>query len=360
MYKKTLIGIAVFVVLCFGAMGWWYWNFLNAQKQSATQTPFAYLQENNAAFAEATALFRAGKYAEARVKYEESLALAKNPVQEGQIQIKVALSQQGAGDLHGALKTYQSIAANNTYIKFVRAYAVQSLGKLYDLNGDPAILEETFSVEPFASMRVEGNVPRSYRRLYEYASSFYPLAESELKIGTWYVNVLIGQKRGTVTLAATTTDSFMRVVHQKLASAERDILRVQKDPNESFSMPEILKRKAILLSGMAELGEATREEVNRAYVTAMNSYATLGGEKDGFMRFYYALYLANIGANAEVVSTLSPFYTTSVYASSQTESFFRTERENYLGRKASLRRLAGVDVNFKQYLETLGWTSADF
>lgn len=360
----TIVSILILLLAAILGGGWFYVHSLISkdfagQQISTNQTPFASLSASNSAFAQATSLYNARDYIGALAKYREALATSKNPVEEGQIEIKIGNALLKSGDVNGAIDTFQMIAQKNTYTKITRAYAVQNIGLIYDATGQ-SVIAKTFAVEPFSSMYASSSIPLSYRHLYEYAVSLYPLAESELRVGDWYASALVQQKKGIISLSASSTTLFTTIARAKIGAANADITRIQADPNEVGIMPEVLKRKALVIGKLAEAGVISLADADAAYRKAMNTYAALGPGQDGFMRYFYAAYLTRVASTSPAITILAPLYSNNLYKGTDVESFFASERDNNLSQKFVLQRLAKVDPGFKQYLQSLGWKDSDF
>lgn len=355
------VAIAIGALIIVAIVAWWY---AQGPRYSLEDTPYEALTEQSTAFSEAEQLYKEGRFTEARAKYESALVSALDPIQEGQIHVKIAHTWRGDGDFIKAIGLYKAIADNARNIKFVRAYAIQNMAVLYDLNGDAAITDEIFKGEPYVSMLEEGNVPQAYVRLYEYASSFYPLALPELRVASWHAQRLIDARNKRVTLEQPEIDASKILIHEKLKNADADIERIRNDQNEVRMLPEIFKRRAVLLGKMAYIGETTFTEADDAFVQAMNVYTATGRPgADGMVRYYYASYLLGLlkPRHEDLRSVLGPFYAPdSPYASSTAVSFFRSERTNALRQKYVLTGFGRIDLNFQAFLKTLGWTEADF
>lgn len=360
--KRTFplwIGFAALAVIVAGAL--WYYSFVATTPPGVSENPAATLLENNVAYAEAYELNSAGKFSEARAKYEQALLEADTPASEAQIKMKIAHTVRDDGDLVRAAQLYIEIANDSSYTSMARAYAVQALALLGDYTGDSAVRAETFKVEPFASLRVPNNFQLSYRNLFEYASSLYPLAIPELRSAMWYAQSLLRDERGGLDLRPETAAEYRAIVEASLARANADIARTKDDPNEAVLKPEIARSRAIVLGRMALAGYGSLEEAEQAYASALQEHLDRGVPRDGYMRYWYALYLVEVGNRTnDIVTLLAPLYTDPAYTSSNVVSFLTTERNNQLGAKVRLQALADIDPNFKDFLISLGWTASDF
>lgn len=358
--------LLVVAALALGGFAWWLGLLPigasrgGSQEYTSETTPFDVLVQKNNAFAEAEALFQSGRYQDAKQKYQEALAGASDTLQEGQIKIKIAHATLYGGDPESAIQMYKELAASNVYIDFVRAYAVQTLGYMLVSPEYVSYLPTVFSGEPYASFFVEDDKALSYRNLFDYASSFHPLALPELFSANWYADELVRmQDSGAEDSAARAL--YLETINEKLANAEADLQRVSKDENERVIVPEVYKRRATLLGKLAVLGEVSTQEAEQAFVEAMNLHALRGAGVDGYMRFFYAEYLNALGDGRveDLRTVLAPFYTSSAYAQSSAIGFFRDEKSNQFLQKETLQEFANKDPKFKDLLISLGWTQTD-
>jgi tetratricopeptide (TPR) repeat protein len=352
---KILIG---FLILCVAALcSYVGWVLLQPEpvSYSTDNTPFSVLMKDNRAFVTGQSLSDTGQFPQARDAFIEALSSAKDLAQESQIEYKIALTYQAEGDFPSAIRKFKEIAANEKYPAIGRAYAVQSMAMLFNYSGDREVLRETFSTSPFSEMFSQDNIPLSYSRLYEFASSLYPLAIADLHIANEYASQLLKER------VASTSDERRAVVREKLQSADREIVKMQNDPNINMFVPEALKRKAIVMGKWALLGETTQEAAQESYRAAINTSISIGPGKDGLVRYFYALYMNAYGAGRRntVRQILSPLYSDPVYKNAEVSIFLKNERVDALGHKGNIRRLAGADPLFKSYLMELGWAEQD-
>jgi hypothetical protein len=288
------------------------------------------------------------------------LSLAQNDAEEAQIKVKIAHTVRDEGNLVRAAQLYKEIAVQEEYPAMARAYSAQALG-LLDNYGNSAVRVETFKDEPFAAMFVPDDPVLSYRHVFEYASSLYPLALSELRIASWYAGELLKEADGEINLTENEIATYHATVMDKLQRASIDAARTKDDPNEAYLKPEIARMRAIVLGWMVLAGYDFKHDAEQAYVDAMYEYSLTGAPNDGFMHYWYATYLSSFADRRDaVIQALTPLYTNPVYASSGVATFFTAERNNRLGSKGILQRLAKVDPKFKGFLTSLGWTNADF
>ena len=367
---RALNTVSIIIVVAFvAAAGAWYFGFFPALPErgvvedvasgtynTTTNTPFVTLTKQNPTFVEANALFDTGRYAEAIAKYQESLANAVDPVQEGQIKWRIALSQDFARMYPEAIASYKEVASNQLYSRFVRAYSVQNMAAMLLKPETLRFKSEIFTGVPYGSIgNLEGQTATN--SLFEYAASIYPLAFSELYTANFYASRLVSD----ATVAANEKSAILAVIQDKLANADADIERLRVTPNERPQMSEALKRRATLLGKLVQLGVESAETADTAFKEALALNAVSSPAQEGYVRFYYAQFLESLGESRveDLRSVLAPFYEDDAYADSSVMAFFAAEKNNQLNSKVSLQRIAAADPKFKQMLTSLGWTDAD-
>ncbi len=330
---------------------------------TSENTTFDVLSRTNTAFTDATALADAGQFELAKTKYQEALSGAVDSQQRAQIKYKMVSMDELLGNYSGAISGYKALVSDPDAYDYVQAYAIQSLGLMYYTFGHdhPEILSETFTGEPYASFRIKGeSVNAAYRRLFEYGSTFKPLAYAEARIADWYVREAVRMQES----GASETDiaRIVTLVKASLGRMDADLERIQEEPNEKRIVPTVILRKAEVLGRLSRLGEATTNEAEAAYQQAV-ALAALGGPgNDGFARFNYAMFLSQAFSELrrdDIVSLLQPFYEQpDVYASSPATGFIRSQRAEVSSlQHTTILDLAKLDDGFKEHLMSLGWTS---
>ena len=380
-HTTRFLTILVVLVVIFCGAGLFGWEYYLHQQQLASeaasvanQTTYEKLLAENAAFAKADALYKAGQVTEAEAELNTAFQSAKTPAEEGQIQFKLATvienDFKNPDQALTAIPLLKTIAADTSYPAIVRASAVQQMGAaFYDLGGDSRFTKEIFKDEPYKSLYVKNYTNLSYRKLFEYAAALYPLAYSELKIANWYANQIslsVPPVKGVakVTLSSEQITAYKETIRQNIAAADQDIARIKDDPNQNAPVPLLLEEEGVVVGKMQILGDASFGDPEKFYAQALTLFdAAQPAGSDGFVRFNYALYLAQrFGSSraGDIVNLLAPFYTTSVYKGSSAQNQFISERNNILGSKPAFVTLASIDPNFKSFLISLGWKETDF
>ncbi|HEV3245025.1 MAG TPA: hypothetical protein VG102_01570 [Candidatus Paceibacterota bacterium] len=333
-----------------------------ATQYSSTDTVFSTLMSSNSEFAQGTQLSQTGQYDQALPYYKQALSSASDPAQEGEIAFKIAVVTEKSGGYSGylaAIPLLKAVAANTSYTNITRAYAVQEMGLMFYTYADPKITAAIFGDSPYTSLYVQNDTALSYRHLFEYAASFYPLALSDLRVASWYANELASSNA-----ASTSTQAYTSIIQQQITAANTDITRMKSDPNEEGYVPTALMREALIAGDMQLAGTTSFGDVDALFKQDLDLYAADGmPQYDAFARYNYASLLYRLYGSSrlsDVTQILSPLYASKSYKGSSFEEFLRNERANVTGEKAHIIQLAKVDPAFKQYLETLGWTSSDF
>lgn len=334
-----------------------------ASKYSDTNTPFVALMKTNADFLNAQNFMKAKNYPEAIASYQFALLSATDSIQKAQIEFKIAMATAAAGVPIAAIKIYKQLVADITNIPIMRAYAVQAIGMLYYAGLDDSITTEIFKEEPYKSFFVPGDTVLSYRQLFDYGSSFYPLAVPELYIADWYAMHITTLYKTSSTSPEVT--AAMAIIEQKFKNADVDIKRTQSNTNENQLIPLALLRKAVTTGKLSYLGLTSSTDAESAYKTALATYDGFGlpAGSDGYVRYYYALFLFTTYGNkraADVETLLKPLYTDPGHDQYATVAFFKNARMRNDQIKKNFQNLARLDPGLKTYLISLGWKTTDF
>lgn len=368
-----MVSVGIIAIATVALAGWWYmyiYENVSLPRYSETETVYNVLMTENAAFADGDRLLRNGLPDTAVPKFKEALRYAKDPEQEGQIMFKLAAAIEKSEEFESRLEAvpvFKEIATNPAYTNITRAYAVQQLANMFYTYGDSRLTEEIFKDEPFKSYLDRGNLSLSYRRLFGHSSALYPLALSEFRIADWYANTILKLQALSNGENATTTERIARykeIMKVKMANGDRDIERIQDNPNENAVVPGALMRKGVVIAKMRQMGDLSFGDMEPVFQRVINLYVLNGiSKEDGYTRYYYALYLAKFYGTERVTDIrklLSKFYETDIYRNTRVAIFFKNEQKNVLHVKEELVLLASLDPKFKAYLMLLGWENADF
>lgn len=323
-------------------------------------SPYSSLMQNNEHYQKATNLLNSRKYSDAREEYKLALVDASNDTERAQISFDLANATDRAGDPIAAIQLYKQIITNDANIPILRAYAVQNLGRMYRATRDPRVTTEIFKDAPFASMRVDNNDDRSYRRLFEYGSSLYPLGLLELYIANSYITEATANHFSGEALKQVVT-----LAQQKFANADKEVARMSLSPNNELHLiSEVLNNKAITLDKLKAIDQSvTAQRVESAYIQTMNAYATAGASfgDDFYTRISYAGFLAREYGEkraSDIASLLSPLPT--LKDQLKTREAYLINARNNPAQRANLVLLGQLDESFRSLLISLGWHDEDF
>jgi hypothetical protein len=371
-YTKAEMALVALVIVGGAGLYWWGKSASSVPEYFARyagdKTSYEILMEENPSFRTAQELSRQGDRSAARTAYEEALTVAQDPVQEGQIKIKIANLYQNAvenGEYRTAIPLLKEIILNESYPRITRAYALQQMTTLYFSYADPVITEEIFRDQPFASAYDPRDIDLSYHRLLLQASSLYPLALIELRIADRSAYALSDSLLGGQPETSAQLQNYRDDIAFRLANANRDIERIKFDENEKGGLPAILQRKAIVVARLAAAGEDFGDW-EQSFEDLLALHSLRGPQSgDGYAIFHYARFLARIGGEArhdDVRALLAKLHgeNVAVYKGSKFEVYVRNEKDNVLGVKSDFVLLASIDPDFKAYLKGLGWSDTDF
>ncbi len=331
-------------------------NVLAQSQYQSAESAHTALKAENAAYLQANKLRIAEKYADAATAYRTALAGVTDVAQRTEIQFWLAYCDEVSGNYTEAVATYKEIAAASTTVsKMTRAYAIQDLAHMYYRFGDPAITQLIFKDEPYKSLSVPGHTPKSYRKLFDYAASLYPLALSEAYSADWYANQLLA---GT-----TTRPEFKDIIREKLQLAQKDMATVQNDPAQRNTFLNAFERYAVVLGKMKQLGDPSFADPEMAFKELLQYFVTFGMVHDGTERLQYAYYLAHMYGKErapDIRTILAPVDADPASRGVSIIAILRGGRSGNLGAKANLVLLASIDPAFKKTLLSLGWIESDF
>ncbi|MBS4052614.1 MAG: hypothetical protein KGZ69_15645 [Methylomonas sp.] len=315
----------------------------------------------NTAYAEAESFFASGQYGQAKIKYLEALLDARDPIQESQIEFKIALSAEKSGDYPDAITRYKMIIGKATSYRFTRAASAQQLMLMVMEPAAQRYLPLISADAPYSEIVVAGDREMTKKNMAEYASSFYPLALPELIAATWYGQQLLTAVREGG-MSTSTALQYGEKIRQKVENVEKDIVRIQNDPNERRLIPDVMNRKAILYGLLTGLRQVSIDNARAAFETAIQMNAVNGPGQDGFSRYFYAFFISQVPTlgSSDIQAVLRPVYTDPAYVGSPVVTFFMGEKNNALRQKANITAVAQKDADFKAFLMTIGWTGADF
>ena len=376
MSGRVLTGAITLIVLL-GAAVFLFTVFEKKQKQYSLTDPNATvevgLRTSNPDFSEGARMMDSGKFGEAITKFQSALEHTQDPAQEAVVMMHLAVSKEKNNlfaDYAQAVPILKEIVRNQKYPAISRAYAAQELGLMSAVFVDPKLDDVIYADAPFNTMRVSGDNPMTWRNIFQYAASIYPLGASEAQVARWYSNKLIESDRETAPdkkLPPQIFAQYKQEVKDRLAVATRDIQRIKGNVSEAAYVPQALSLMALSVGRMQLLGETSYGDMKDLYTRALEGYQAIGASpyQDGFTRYNYAVLTAKLSTstNSGASAILAPFYTTKNYSKSPVERFLKNAHANddtYKNDYANIILLTKADSKFMEYLKTIGWQSSDF
>lgn len=355
--RKSLILLILAVLAGIAGAFWWYTytNISNNENNEKLGSYSAFLDKNQE-FATGEQLLRSQKYAEAAEYFERALASATNSWEEGQLKYKYAIAISEGGEPLKGIPLLKQIVANDKYTRILHAYAVQYLGHLLYAFNTPAVHAEVFAGEPYERFASSGDAALARRQLFEYASSFYPLGIPELRVAKWYSTEVIRLKKEGAKNDIL-VNNMKNLIRERLAHADAYIEEITDNPNTASYIPEVLYRKGSVLGDLYLAGDTSFGDPEDSFkASILRSGAAVGLEAAA--KYTYASYLAKMygkDRSADIKNLLSDFYTSDKYVATNMYRQIRNEKENLLGQKESILRLASIDKSFAALLTKLGW-----
>ena len=329
--------------------------FLRSQYETAASAHDG-LKSENIAYAQANQLRLAGEYANAAKAYRAALVDVTDTADSAVIKFWLAYSDAASGNYAEAIVVYKELAAASTPLSRVtRAHAVQSIAHMYYRFGKREITQEIFKDEPYKSLFREDDVFLSYRNVFDYAASLYPLALSEVYSADWYADQLLA---GT-----TTRPEFKEIIREKLQLAEQDMASVRDDPTQRYTFLNALEKYAVVLGKMKRIGDNSFEDPDATFKRLMGYFETYRLRSDGTARLQYAYYLSNMYGKertSEIQNLLAPIIADPSAHGLSTVKILKDGRSYRGSTRPNLTLLASIDPAFKKLLISLGWTEKDF
>jgi len=327
--------------------------FLQSQYESAASAHDR-LKSGNAAYAQANQLRVAGKYADAAQAYRAALVGVTDIAENAEIKFWLAYSDAASGNYVDAIATYKELAAASTTLSRVtRAHAVQNLGHMYYRFGDPIITEEIFKSYPYKRFFDPARIARSYRNVFDYAASLYPLALSETYSADWYADQLL---TGT-----TTRPEYKTIIREKLELAEKNMATVRNDPTQRNTFLNAFEKRAVVLGKMRRIGDTSFADPDEAFKELLG-YAETYRLSDGTPRLQYAYYLAHMYGKdraLDIQAILAPIVADPEGHGYVVSGILKNDLPGRLQVKRNFALLASIDPAFMKLLLSYGWTETD-
>lgn len=337
----------------------------NQYKYTVSITPNDVLSEENLNYKLGHQAQIQKDYKTALSFYQKSRPDAKDLVQESLIDYDIAYMTEMSGNHIGSIPLYKALAANTQYHPIMRALAVQRIAIIHSLYLDrDAVAAETFKDAPYRNMASGGDSALTYRKLYEYAISMYPLSLSEAMSATWYSHEL------RTTLGGSTTTpialGYVATTLSRLQHADADIERIKNNPLESYIVPQIYSKSGVVMADLAMVGVVDPSKAEAYFLKALQAEASVGQLPGSLNAYYYASFLSSYFGKERVedvkniLSVFSAKNSNKIYP--EVPAYFNISRTDpdLSEIKTSLKLLSKSDPDFKKYLMSIGWQGADF
>jgi hypothetical protein len=294
----------------------------------------------------------------------ESLKSAETAREKARLEIKFAFGQKNNGDPVGAITTLKRVVSNESYENVDKAYAIESMGRIYFSDSDPLVFNAIFSGEPYTGFR-EDNARLSLRKLHEYASSFYPSAIAELRIAEWYSDEVI-RTQGLPLSDVEKNEiiqSLTPIIKEKFENAEADITRQVTWPNPSYErIAYAITIEAVTLANLTLAGtpnffdfaidpEGTFEEAigaaNQGNIESQAEWAS----------YHYAIFLAKAfgeDRKEDIQRLIGRTYTGPGIEKTMTPHL-KNQKDAVSQGHDDILLLASIDEGYKHYLTSIGW-----
>jgi tetratricopeptide (TPR) repeat protein len=365
----TLIIAALGVVVAAGVTSLVWWYFIGSQAphkhrfdaaiQELSSTNEAYQQVGSKGVLSLNHATDTSSYIEL---YRQALTQATDPSQEGHLKYLIATAYVQNGEYIKAIPLFKEVAATKEYTKYDRALAVQAMGNTRFSFNDPSVDQVIFSDSPYSGMVVTNDYISTYIKLFQYSSSIAPVANSESRIAVLYAQE-IDRSYASSHSTSTPEIAYMKDQlgrHVKNANTNIPILRQRRGSGGIISTS--LLRIAVAYGHLAELGMYSPTDAEAAFNVVKAESIKTNFQIDVFWYCRYAMYLNEMYGPSranDVRDLLSNIYNGGYSNTDQIMQFLAHEKNNNLGLKPSISKLASADPKFKQLLTSLGWTEAD-
>lgn len=370
MNKKLIIDILLLILIIGAVVAFVAWNNTRTNTQATNskgaQTYLA-LQSSNSSFAQGLTAYNAGSYSQAANDFTQALSNTQNPVDMSLLQVYLATSLEREGQYDQAVSVFKTIASSTANSALIRAYAVQSLGEMFYSFKSPAITTAVFTGDPYQSLLVSNNVSTSYRNLFAYAATIYPLAISEYSVAQWYAGdyLILTEASSSTSVAQARKTSDQNAIQAALTAGDRDLPRLLGNAGSSpGDYLTALFTRANTLASMS-LADDTTVNVDSTYQQLLSTYAAYG-VPDGYVRISYASFIASESGTSttnrasDIATVLAPLYQGSLDTHGVGLSAYLTNGENSAATRTLYSSIASNDPRFKTLLISLGWSSSDF
>jgi tetratricopeptide (TPR) repeat protein len=314
-----------------GGIGLWFFvsssGFIQFIQPRAN--PITTLLAGDQDFKQGWELSRQGKYTEAIAAYDKAYRLAETPEKQAQIKYLIASIYKITESYELAIDEFREIASNAAYPPLFRTFAINEalltaidFGDFTHSHGNAEkvnpgelhpVAAALFTYEPYATyLRESKNDPAlTARKVYEYASTFYPSAVSEMGQAQWYTNELYGYYARDEQ-SNTRVPEYVSIVKDKLARSEPDVNRSIRNIYETVTVSPALINMGFAHEVLFLLGYGSVQDAERYYKKAVdvNDVTQTQGGVVYYAKLIYASFLGRTYGEeraAEIATLLKDF-----------------------------------------------------
>ncbi|MEP7162683.1 MAG: hypothetical protein ABI747_02865 [Candidatus Moraniibacteriota bacterium] len=357
MYKrKIILGCILVTIIVFGVFFLFIWRKDRVINQNlGTQEALTQKSEH---FRIGYSFYQSRKMDEALTEFRLAEKDTTNKQERGLVDLLIGISMDRSGDHLNAVAYLKSMGENPEFTNEARAYAIQYLGRMYFVSYDTTLLDAIYSTDPYKKFYAEKDPLLATRRLYEYASSYQPLAFSEIRIAALSLNEALKS-------CGAPTETSLLHVKDHIIKADQDIKKLgQEGPASRNRLPEIYAHKAFVMTDLYALNDRSLGDPEPVFRLALAADAQHNSHPDGIILYNYALFLARSSPleRKNAIVNLLANYKDDFYRNSVAERSFVSARTNpsFEKTRRGLILLSQTDPQFKEYLTQLGWTETDF
>jgi tetratricopeptide (TPR) repeat protein len=234
-------------------------------------------------------------YQEAIPVLEDALDEVNSFEQEAQVKYKIALAVDKTGDEIKAINLMKEIVANPDYPNLIKAYAVEYIARIEFSGHQDGVYEEMFKGDPYQSFLDPNDSNLSYRRMFDYASSFYPLSLSEARSAYWYAERInhIQNSEPDTPERAETIKKIKDIIRLKFYNIDADVARESKYAPGSSRIVQALEWKAITAGRLFVGGDDSFGNPEQLFGQAFDALGGRDSNDSAFISYQYAAFLAN-------------------------------------------------------------------
>ncbi len=375
--KKLLIALAFLTVAGISG-GIWYASTLKQNTNRGTVatppfdlSPYERTAASSKNFVKGEKLLQERQAEEAASYLEKALSEVNDIEEEAQVKYSLALAysstRKNSDGYKKAITLVKEIVANPNYSASVKALSLEVVERLLSSSVSKEAASYIAEDPEYAALYTNQDVSLLRKNILIRAETLYPLAGVEMKLAALYAKDLLDlveQNRGI----DGPNDDQIKLNRQRVLSSitkgTTDIReRMDVVPRLAVYTPEVYLYKSIAAERFEDAtGETPFGNIDELYRFALETGRKYYRPQLPLIEYYYAAYLAKADDStryAEVQELLKP-YQNPGSEKAYMAGVFSKEKDNVLGEKANLVRLARIDSSFKNYLLKLGWPEDSF